>query len=126
MKSIDDLIQIVIKSAYKVHNALGAGFLEKVYEKALCIELRKNGLNVASQYPIEVYYDNTLIGDYFADLLVEDCLIVEIKAVENLSIAHEKQIINYLAATGIDDGLLLNFGSSVNVKRKYRVYTKKH
>ena len=124
--NIDDLIKLVIKAAYNVHNTLGAGFLEKVYERAMLIELKKYNLDVATQYAIPVYYENTQVGDYYADLFVENRLIVELKAVENLSIAHEKQLINYLAATGIDDGLLLNFGSSVVVKRKYRLYTKNH
>ena len=119
---INDLIKLVIKSAYKVHNTLGAGFLEKVYEKALFIELKKCDLVVETQYSVPVYYENTQVGDYYADLFVENCLIIELKAVENLTIAHEKQLVNYLAVTGIDDGLLLNFGSSVIVKRKYRKY----
>ena len=121
---MDDLIKLVIKAAYKVHNTLGAGFLEKVYEKALLIELDKCNLEVENQYAIPVFYENTQVGDYYADLFVENCLIVELKAVENLTVSHEKQLINYLAATGIDDGLLLNFGSSVIVKRKYRQYSK--
>ena len=121
---INDLIKLVIKAAYKVHNTLGAGFLEKVYEKALLMELSKCNLVVETQYPVPVYYENMQVGDYYADLFVENCLIVELKAVENLTIAHEKQLVNYLAATGIDDGLLLNFGSSVIVKRKYRKYNR--
>jgi len=119
---INDLIKLVIKSAYKVHNTLGAGFLEKVYEKALFIELKKCDLAVETQYPVPVFYENTQVGDYYADLFVENCLIIELKALENMTVAHERQLVNYLAATGIDDGLLINFGSSVVVKRKYRVY----
>lgn len=103
---------------------LGAGFLERIYEKSLFIELKKTGLKVESQYPISVYYEDELVGDYFANLLVEDCLIVELKAVEDLNVAHEKQVVNYLAATGIDNGLLINFGSSCQIKRKYRIYNK--
>ena len=121
---VDDLIKLIIKATYKVHNTLGAGFLEKVYEKALSIELNKHNLTVETQYSIPVYYENTQVGDYYADLFVENCLIVEIKAVENLTVAYEKQLVNYLVATGIDNGLLLNFGSSVAVKRKYRLYKK--
>jgi GxxExxY protein len=122
MKDMDEVIKTVIGAAYTVHNTLGAGFLEKIYEKALCLELKTRGMTVESQYPIPVYYAGVKIGDYYADLLVEDCLIVEIKTVENLSLAHEKQLVNYLAATNTDNGLLINFGSSVQVKRKYRVY----
>jgi GxxExxY protein len=122
---MDDLIKKVIGVAYKVHNTLGAGFLEKIYEKALLIELHKLGLEVEEQYPIPVYYEEIKIGDYYADLLIDNCLIVELKAVENLSVAHERQLINYLSATKVDDGLLINFGSSVQIKRKYRIYNKR-
>lgn len=123
MKTIDDLIQQVIGISYIVHNTLGCGFLEKVYEKTLAIELRKANVFFQEQFPIPVYYQDERIGEYFADLLVERRLIVELKSVENLSSAHEKQLVNYLTATQIDDGLLLNFGSSsVQIKRKFRVY----
>jgi len=122
--NIDDLIKLVMKAAYKVHNTLGAGFLEKVYEKALLIELKKYDLDVETQFPIPVFYEDVQVGDYYADLFIENCLIVELKTVEVLTVSHEKQLVNYLAATGIDDGLLLNFGSSVIVKRKYRLYKK--
>lgn len=121
---MDELIKKVVGAAYKVHNTLGAGFLEKIYEKALLIELGKLGIKSERQIQVPVYYDNTKVGDYCADLLVDNCLIVELKAVENITVAHEKQLINYLAATQIDDGLLLNFGSSVQVKRKFRIYKK--
>lgn len=124
--NINDLIKLIIKAAYKVHNKLGAGFLEKIYEKAMYIELKKMDIKVEMQYPIEVFYDNELIGNYYADLFVENCLIIELKSVENLSVMHEKQLINYLSATEIDDGLLINFGSSVVVKRKYKNYTKQY
>jgi GxxExxY protein len=124
MKDVDELIKTVIGAAYTVHNTLGAGFLEKIYERALCMELKKQGLNVEVQYPVPVYYAGEKIGDYYADLFVEDCLIIEIKTVENLNQMHEKQLVNYLAATNTDDGLLINFGSSVHVKRKYRVYNR--
>ncbi|GHV43638.1 hypothetical protein FACS1894180_3310 [Bacteroidia bacterium] len=122
MKYIDELIQVVIKAAYKVHNTLGAGFWEKIYEQALLIELRNSGVEVEAQYPVNVFYEGEKLGEYFADLFVDDCLIVEIKAVENLTVGHEKQLVNYLAATKIDDGVLINFGSSVQIKRKFRVY----
>jgi GxxExxY protein len=122
---INELTEIVIACAFKVHNTLGAGFLEKVYEKAMMIELESCNLSAKPQFPVPVYYHETKIGDYYADIFVNDCLIVELKAVENLSVAHEKQLINYLAATNIENGLLINFGSSVQVKRKFKTYRPK-
>jgi len=101
---------------------LGHGFLEKVYENALRIELVKQGLEVKQQEPIKVYYEGQVVGDYYADLWIEDRVIVELKAVRALSKAHEVQLVNYLTATGVDTGLLLNFGPSVKVKRKFREY----
>ncbi len=116
------LTKKIIGCAFKVHNALGSGFLEKVYENALRIELLKEGLEVKQQEPTKVYYEDQVVGDYYADLWVEDRVIVELKAVQTLSKAHEVQLVNYLTATGVDIGLLLNFGSSVQVKRKFRQY----
>jgi GxxExxY protein len=116
----------IIACAYKVFNTLGSGYLEKVYENALKIELTKQGFNVEQQYPIPVYYDDEMVGDFYADLLVNDRLIIELKAVENLHPRHEAQLVNYLTATGIEVGLLINFGSSVEIKRKYRDYTPKN
>lgn len=117
-----ELTEKIIKAAFNVHNILGAGFLEKVYHRALMVELRNMGLDAQIEYPISVYYKGHNVGTYFADILVEDHLIVEIKAVENLASIHEVQVVNYLAATGFDIGLLINFGSSVEIRRKYRVY----
>lgn len=126
MENIDDLIKKVIGIAYTVHNTLGCGFLEKVYEKAMLIELRKANILAENQYPIPVFYDNEQIGDFYADLFIEKRLIVELKTVENLASSHEKQVINYLTGTEIDDGLLINFSTtSVQIKRKFRVYKKK-
>lgn len=122
--NIDDLTEIIIGCAFTTHNELGAGFLEKVYENALKIELENNDLNVRQQFPVPVYYKKHLVGDFYADLFIEDRLIVELKAVENLKKEHEVQVVNYLAATSQDIGLLINFGSSVTVKRKYREYRK--
>lgn len=116
------LTKTIIGSAFKVHNALGAGFLEKVYENALRIELLKQGLEIKQQEPIEVYYEGEVVGSYYTDLWVENRVIVEVKAVQALSKAHEVQLVNYLTATGVDTGLLFNFGSSVQVKRKFREY----
>ncbi len=121
----NDLTQKIIGCAYKVHNALGSGFLEKVYENALRIELEKLGLRVKQQEPINVSYEGQVVGVYYADLWVNECVVIELKAVQELVKRHEVQLVNCLAATGIDCGLLLNFGSSVNVKRKFREYTPK-
>lgn len=118
----ESLTQTIIGCAFRVHNALGAGFLEKVYENAMRIELVKQGLTVKQQEPIKVWYEGQVAGDYFADLWVEDRVIVEVKAVNSLSKEHEVQLVNYLAATGVETGLLINFGSSVQVKRKFREY----
>ncbi len=112
----------IIACAYKVFNTLGSGYLEKVYENALKIELTKHGYEVEQQFPIPVFYEGELVGDFFADLLINNKLIIELKAVENLHSKHEAQLVNYLTATGIGVGLLINFGSSVEVKRKYRDY----
>lgn len=121
----EDLTGIIIGCAYRVHNTLGAGFLERVYENALRIELAGRDLKVIQQAPISVIYAGQVVGDYYADLWVEDRVIVEIKAVQALAKAHEVQLVNYLTATGVDTGLLLNFGASVQVKRKFREYKKR-
>jgi GxxExxY protein len=120
-----DLTKEIIAGAFAVHNSLGSGFLEKVYENSLLIELRERGFDVEQQVPISVFYKNKLVGDYMADLLVNKTVILELKAVENLQVIHETQLVNYLTATGLDIGLLINFGSSAVVKRKYRVYSAK-
>jgi len=113
-----NLTDAVISGFYNVYNRLGVGFLEKVYENALLIEIEKIGLKAAAQRPISVYYDDLVVGEYFADILVEQSLILEIKAVSTLSSAHEAQSVNYLKATGLEVGLLLNFGPEPQVKRK--------
>jgi GxxExxY protein len=109
-----------------VYNTLGFGFLEKVYEKALMIELSKNGLNVERQKPIKVFYDNIIVGEYFADILVGDSIILELKASECIVEEHELQLINYLKATEIEIGLLLNFGKRPEFKRKIFSNDRKH
>ncbi len=119
------LTKTIIGCAYTVHNTLGAGFLEKVYENALAHELRKQGLAVIQQAPIQVRYDGVVVGDYYADLWVAERVIVELKAVQTLHKRHEVQLVNYLTATSVDTGLLLNFGTSVQVKRKFRVYKRR-
>ncbi len=116
------LTEQIIAAAYTVHNTLGTGYLEKVYENAMLVELNKRGLQAVSQQPIPVLYESVVVGDFFADLLVEDCIIVELKAIETLHTRHEAQLVNYLTSTGHDIGLLINFGSSVTVKRKHRTY----
>lgn len=113
-----DLTEQIIKAFYKVYNTLGYGFLEKVYENALFIELESIGLNVKKQEPIKVYYEEREVGVYFSDLIVSDIIIVELKTAESLSEEHESQLINYLKATDIEVGLLLNFGKKPEVKRK--------
>lgn len=113
-----DTTNKIIGSVYKVYNTLGTGFLEKVYENAIKHELEKNGLKVMQQYPIKVYYDDKVVGEYFADLFVEDKVIVELKVASAINTIHEVQIINYLKATNIRVGLLINLGDKVTVKRK--------
>ena len=113
-----DTTESIIKCYYKVYNALGYGFLEKVYENALFLELRNMGLFVEKQKQIKVYYENQQVGEYYADLIVSESVIVEIKAAESLCEEHEFQLINYLKATEIEVGLLLNFGKKPELKRK--------
>ena len=113
-----DLTAKIIQAAYKVHNTLGFGFLEKIYQNALLIEILKSGLKAEKEKPIKVIYEDQLVGDYAADIIVEDKVILELKAVKDLHPAHEAQLVNYLKATGIEIGLLINFGESVVVKRK--------
>jgi GxxExxY protein len=114
----------IIKAAFNVHNILGAGFLEKVYHNAMIIELKELGLNAVSQYPADVFYKGYMVGEYYADLLVENIILVELKAIENLAPIHETQVVNYLNATKTEHGLLINFGTSVTVKHKFRTYRK--
>ena len=113
-----DITSLIIKAFYNVYNQLGYGFLEKVYENALLIELRKFGLECSAQYPIEVFYDDTKVGFYIADVVVNNCVIVEIKAAEGICEEHEAQLTNYLRATDIEVGLLINFGKKAKFKRK--------
>ncbi|MEJ2601239.1 MAG: GxxExxY protein [Anaerolineales bacterium] len=112
-----DLSKKIIASFYTVYNALGYGFLELVYPNAMVIELTKQGLGIKSQHPVPVFYENQVIGQYYADLLVDDCIIVELKAVNTLAVEHKSQVINYLNATRFEVGLLLNFGKTPQIKR---------
>ncbi len=116
----EEITRSIIGCAYKVHNILGFGFLEKVYENALVMELKRAGLKVEQQFPINVYYYGKIIGEYFADVIVEDRIIIELKSVKNLDKKYEVQLVNYLKATGKEVGLLINFGESVEVKRKVK------
>ena len=112
-----DITETIIKSFYKVYNSLGYGFLERVYENALCIVLRKSGLKCSTQQKIEVFYKRNKVGLYFADIVVEDKVIIELKA-SLLIDEHEYQLLNYLKATKIEIGLLLGFGKEASIKRK--------
>ena len=120
-----DVTELIIKAFFKVYNTLGYGFLEKVYENAMRIELSKMGLNVLQQKNIKVFYEADQVGDYFADLLVNDLIIVELKAAESICKEHEAQLLNYLKATDIEVGLLLNFGKEPKFKRKFFTNDKK-
>jgi GxxExxY protein len=116
-----ELTAKIIGCAYKVFNQLGFGFLESVYKKAMIIELSKDNLNVESEKPLNVYYDDQIVGSFYIDLFVEDQIIVELKSVQYLVKAHEVQLVNYLKGLKKDIGLLINFGPTcVEVKRKYR------
>lgn len=113
-----DLTKKIIKAFYNVYNELGYGFLEKVYEKAMILELRELGLNCNRQQAIEVKYKNQNIGDYYADIIVNDVVIIELKAVKNIIEEHEVQLVHYLKATDIEVGLLLNFGPEPQIVRR--------
>lgn len=113
-----DLSQKIIGAAFNVHNELGYGFLEKVYQNALALELEKTGLKYKREVPLHVSYQGRVVGEYYPDMIVEDAIIVEVKAVSKLDSAHEVQLVNYLKATGLHLGLLINFGRSVEVKRR--------
>lgn len=113
-----DITEKIIKAFYNVYNELGFGFLERVYENALWLELEEMGLFCERQKPIKVYYNEKIVEEYFADILVNDLGILELKAAEGLVDEHETQLINYLKATDIEVGLLLNFGKRSQFKRK--------
>lgn len=116
-----DVTEKIIKAAFEVSNALGAGFLEKVYENALAYELTQTGMHVEQQRPIDVFYENTIVGKYFADLLVDANVIVEVKATSGLGEANLAQCLNYLEATKLRVGLVLNFGTPrLQIKRVVR------
>lgn len=120
-----DVTDLILKAYYHVYNSLGFGFLEKVYEDAVANTLRKWGVDVVQQVPIKVYFEGEVVGEYFADLVVSKCVIVELKASESLSDAHEAQLVNYLKATHVEVGLLLNFGEEAGFRRKMYSNTRK-
>ena len=116
-----DLTQQIIGCAYTVYNKLGFGFLEKVYRKAMMIEINRSNLFSEEEKPLQVYYDDHVVGEFSVDIFVENRIVVELKSVQNLISDHEVQVVNYLQALKQDVGLLINFGpKSVEVKRKYR------
>ena len=116
-----EVTETIIGCAYRVYNKMGFGFLESVYEKCLLIELRKAGLDTESQKPITVYYDGEIVGEFVADIIVNDAIILELKSVRRIIKAHEVQMVNYLVATGKPVGLILNFGErKVEIKRKIK------
>jgi GxxExxY protein len=118
-----DLTQTIIGCAMAVHSTLGPGFLESVYQNALAFELRKAGLEVECEKSIRVMYDGVSVGEFCADMLVQSCVLIENKAVRAITLSHEVQLVNYLTATGIEVGLLLNFGvDRLQFKRKTRTY----
>lgn len=121
----DQLITEIIECAKRIRRQLGPGFLEKVYKNAMVVELRKLKLNFETEKLIQVLYDGIVVGEYRTDIIVEEKLILELKATQDLSIANEVQLVNYLTSTQIDDGLLINFGADkLQFKRKYRIYRK--
>ena len=118
----EDLTAQIIAAFYEVHKTLGFGFLEQVYQNALCMELQERGQKCECQKELKVYYKNKIVGTYRADMVVEDVVILELKAVSSLRIEHEWQLINYLKATDLQVGLLLNFGLKAEMKRKVFTY----
>ncbi len=121
----EDITDKIIKGFFKVYNTLGYGFLEKVYENALVHELRKEGLSVQPQQRIRVHYDRVVVGDYFADLLVANKVIVELKSAQSISGDHLAQLMNYLKATDVEVRLLLNIGPNAQFKRRLLTNDKK-
>ena len=116
-----EITETIIGCAYRVYNKMGFGFLESVYEKCLLIELRKAGLDTETQKAITVYYNGEIVGEFVADIVVNDAIIIELKSVRRIIKAHEVQMVNYLVATGKPVGLILNFGErKVEIKRKVK------
>lgn len=122
----EDITDKIIKAFYKVYNTLGFGFLEKVYVNALFLELVSMGLFCEKNKQVKVYYNGSMVGEYFSDIEVEECVIIEAKAAEIIVEENEYQLINYLKATEIEVGLLLNFGKKPEFRRKIFTNDKKH
>ena len=121
-----EITEKVIGCAFRVYNKMGSGYLESVYEECMQIEVNKMGLSVEAQKPIKVFYDDKLVGEFIADLVIEDLLIVELKSVKRILKIHEMQLVNYLTSTGKPVGLIINFGElKVEVKRKVKNLIKK-
>lgn len=119
-----DMTEAIIKTYYEVYNELGYGFLEKVYQNAMFIELKEKGFIVEAQKKILVHYKETIVGEYFADILVNNAVILELKSCESLVPEHETQLLNYLRATEFEVGILFNFGKKAAFRRK--IYTNDH
>ena len=127
MDSANDelLIKRIIQCIYNVRGVLSPGFLEKVYKNALYIELKDQGIPVETEVPINVFYNNHVVGSYKADMIVNKNIIIELKATQHLSLENEVQLVNYLTALNIENGILVNFGSDkIEIKRKYKTYRK--
>ena len=123
--NIEDLIKLIVQCAYNVRTKLSAGFLESVYLNALLIELHDNGLKAEKEVPIIIHYNNHIVGEFRADIVVENSVVIELKAAQHLMPIHEAQLVNYLTATNIEHGLLINFGSDkIEIKRKYKTFKK--
>lgn len=123
---VELLIKTVMECSKNIRKHLGPGYLEPVYKNAMLVELKKHHLSYEVEKPISVFYEDVLVGDFKADIVVEGVLILELKAVQSLHLAHEIQLVNYLTATGVDDGLLINFGSEeLQFKRKFRIFRKR-
>lgn len=120
------IIKNIVQCIYNVRGILGPGYLESVYKNALMRKFELNNIKALSEVPLKVTYKDVEVGDFRADIIVEDRVIIELKAVETLHKAHEVQLVNYLTITGFDFGILVNFGAqNIHIKRKYRIYTPK-
>lgn len=121
-----ELINTIAECAKRVRSALTPGFEEKVYKNAMFIELRDRGISIETEVPFKVYYKNHIVGDYRADMIAERQVIIELKAINALLPIHEVQLVNYLTATGIDDGMLINFGADrIEIRHRNRLYRQK-
>ena len=124
---VEQIITMLLECSKNIRRQLGPGYLERVYKNAMIVELRKHQLSFEIERPIVVYYDDIIVGDFKADIIVEGKVILELKAVSSISVGHEIQLVNYLTATGIEDGLLINFGSeTLQYKRKFRTYRRRN